>query len=32
MNGSATWSAASTAPSGAYAEVRPFAIVIMSGW
>ncbi len=31
-NGSAMRSAAITAPRGAYAEVRPFAIVIMSGW
>ena len=30
-NGSAMWSAAMTAPSGAYAEVIPLAVVIMSG-
>ena len=31
-NGSAMWSAAITAPSGAYAELMPLAVVIMSGW
>ena len=31
MNGSATRSEAITAPIGAYAEVSPFAVVIMSG-
>ena len=32
MNGSATLSDAITAPIGAYADVSPFAVVIMSGW
>ena len=31
-NGSISRSEAITAPSGAYAEVMPFAVVIMSGW
>ena len=30
-NGSAMWSPAITAPSAAYADVMPFAVVIMSG-
>ena len=32
MNGAATFSDAISAPIGAYAEVRPFAVVMMSGW
>ena len=32
MNGSATRSDAISAPIGAYAEVMPFAVVMMSGW
>ena len=31
-NGSKTRSEAITAPIGAYAEVRPLAVVMMSGW
>ena len=31
MNGSATWSATIIAPIGTYADVRPFAVVMMSG-
>ena len=31
-NGSAMWSPAISAPSGAYAELMPLAVVIMSGW
>ena len=32
MNGSAIRSETITAPIGAYALVRPFAVVMMSGW
>ncbi len=32
MNGSATRSEAIRAPIGAYALVRPLAVVMMSGW